>query len=258
MSPYISYLYSLIIIAGLELSLFKPNFFWWAALLILFFNVFFVWLAARVKFNLNFWNYLISPFLFLLSGLMFLAFSGKWLDNTAINWVIYELIVLLLVTANTIFLYRLITYSYHKYKYKEHSLSTISRIINITSIFFWCVSAFNFQVFLKIPIWLLVIASALVMSLIIYQFFSISKIKFSTSKIFVLVLTGLLLELFYVLTWLPILSVVKGILITSAYYFITSLCRHYIQSTLAQTVWLRYLLATGIIWLMTVLTARWE
>lgn len=258
MSPYISYLYSLIIIAGLELSLFKPNFFWLAGLLILFFNVLFIWLAARAKFNLNFWNYLISPLLFLLSGLMFLAFSGKWLDNIAINWIIYELIVLFLTAANTIFLYRLITYSYHKYKYKEHSLSTISRIINTSSIFFWYTSIFNFQAFLKIPIWLLLTASALATGLIIYQFFSISKIRFSTSKMFVLILTGLLLELFYVLTWLPVLSVVKGILITSAYYFITSICRHYIQATLAHTVWLRYSLLTGIIWLMTFLTARWE
>ena len=258
MSPYISYLYGLIIIAGLELSLFKPNFFWLAALLILFFNTFFVWLATRSRFNMNFWNYLISPFLFLLSGLMFLAFSGKWLDNVAINWIIYELIVLFLVAANTIFLYRLVIYSYHKYKYKEHSLSTISRIINITSIFFWYTSIFNFQVFLKIPIWSLTVASALVTGLIIYQFFSISKIKFSTSKIFTLISSSLLLELFYILTWLPVLSIVKGILITSAYYFITSLCRHYIQATLARTVWLRYSLVTGMIWLITLLTARWE
>lgn len=258
MSLYLSYLYSLIIISGLEVSLIKPSFFWWAAGLTLFFNAFFVWLAGRAKFNKNFWNFLISPFIFLLSGLLFLAFSGKWVEASWINWIIYEMIVIFLVTANTIFLYRLITYSYHKYKYKDHSLSTISRIMNMSSIFFWYVSIFNFQAFLKIPIWLLALLSILVSYLVIYQFFSISKIKFSTSRLFIFVATGLLLELFYILTWLPLLSLVKGILITSAYYFITSLSRHYIQSTLARTVWLRYSLVTGIIWIFTLATARWE
>lgn len=237
-------------IAGLELSLVKPAFFWWAAVLTLFFNAFFIWLAARAKFNANFWKFLISPFLFLLGGLIFLGFSD--------SFIVKELVIVFLVIANTIFLYYLITHSYHKYKYKEHSLSIVSRIINISSIFFLFSGFYYLQVFLKIPLWLLVIAAGLVSYLIIYQFFSISKIQSKTNKIFILICSAIILELFYIIHWLPLIAIAKGILITSTYYFITSLARHYINSTLAKTVWLRYSLVTGLIWLLTLLTARWE
>ena len=250
MSVYYSYLYSLIIITGLELSLVKPAFFGWAAGLTLFFNAFFIWLAARAKFNANFWKFLISPFLFLLGGLIFLGFSN--------SFVVKELIIIFLVAANTIFLYYLITYSYHKYSYKDHSLSIISRIINISSIFFLFSGFYYLQAFLKIPLWILLIAAGLVSYLIVYQFFSISKIKSQTNKTFVLVCSMIILELFYIVHWLPLIAIVKGILITSTYYFLTSLARHYINSTLARTVWLRYSLVNGLIWILTLLTARWE
>jgi hypothetical protein len=250
MSVYISYLYSFIIIVGLELSLIKPQFFWWVGGITLLLNALFILFATRSKFNLNFWNFLISPFIFLLSGLAFLGFSN--------DWIIKEIVIVFLVICNSIFLYWLIVHNYHKHKYKDHSLSNISRIINISSIFFLFSSAYDLRAFLKVPLWLLILVCTLVVYLIIYQFFSISKIKFSTSKIFVIISTFLLIELFYILNWLPIISVAKAVLITSAYYFITSTNRHYIQSTLAKTVWFRYSLVTGIIWFLTLISARWE
>lgn len=60
------------------------------------------------------------------------------------------------------------------------------------------------------------------------------------------------------ISWLPLVSAAKAILVTSAYYFITSLSRHHIEATLAKTVYVRYSLVTGLIWLLTLLTARWE
>ena len=250
MSTYFSYLYSLIIITGLEISLIRPEFFGWAAITTLFFNILFIWLAVRAKFNINFWNFLISPFLFLLGGLLFLGFSDSWL--------IKELVIIFLVVANTIFLYRLITFSYHKYKYKKHSLSNISRIINLSSIFFWFTVLFDLGAFLKVPAWLLLIVGYLITYLIIYQFFSISKIKFSVSRLFILISSILLLELFYVISWLPLVSATRAILIASAYYFITGLSRHHIQASLAKSVYLRYSLIAGLIWVLVLITARWE
>ena len=250
MPIYLSYLYSLITIIGLELSLVRPSFFGWASLVTLFFNLFFIWLAVRAKFNLNFWNFLISPLLFLFSGLLFLGFSNSWL--------IKELVIAFLVIANTIFLYHLITFSYYKYKYKEHSLSTISRVINLSSIFFLFTSFFNLYAFLKIPFWLLFILAGLASYLIIYQSFNISKIKYSTSRLFILICTTILLELFYTLSWLPLLSLAKGALITSIYYFLTGLAKYFIQGLLARSVYLRYSLISGLIWILILATVRWE
>lgn len=250
MSVYFSYLYSLIIVTGLEISLIRPEFFIWAAIITLFFNVFFIWLAVRAKFNSSFWNFLISPFLFLLGGLIFLGFSDSWL--------VKELVIIFLTVANTIFLYYLITYTYRKYKYQEHSLSNISRIINLSSIFFWFSNLFDLGAFLKIPLWLLVLVAMIIIYLTVYQFFSISKIKLADSKLFIVISVLILVEFFYVISWLPLISTAKAILITSVYYFITGLSRHYIQASLAKSVYLRYWLMNGLIWLLILITARWE
>jgi len=250
MPLYFAYLYGLLTLAGLEIGLIKPTFFVWSSVITLLVNILFIWLAVRAKFSLNFWNFLISPFLFLLGGIFFISFSD--------NLIVQHLSILFLTVGNTIFIYWLITHSYHKYKYKKHSLSNISRIINISTIFFWFTTFSNLYAFFRLPTWSLIFLAALISYFLIYQFFSINKIKWSTTKIFVLILSGIILEFFYILTWLPLLSMVKAILITSLYYFLTSLARHYIESTLARTVYLRYSLITGFIWLLALLSARWE
>lgn len=250
MSIYFAYLYSLLILIGLEMALIKPTFFVWATIITLIINTFFIWLAVRAKFSLNFLNFLISPFLFLLGGVLFIAFSD--------NWLIKHLSIVFLVVCNTIFLYWLIIHSYHKYRYKKHSLSNISRIINISTIFFWFTSLINLYVFFRWSTWNLIILATIISYLMVYQFFSINKVSWSSTKMFLLILTGIILQFFYILTWLPLLSMVKAILITSLYYFLTSLSKHYLESTLARTVYLRYTLITGFIWIITLLTARWE
>lgn len=250
MSYYFAYLFGLLNIVGLQISLLKPNFFWSVIALVLLFNVLFVWLSMRAKFNYNFLNFLISPFVFFLSGAMFLGF----LDN----WLIKEATIIYLAVINTFFLYTLIIYSYHKYKYRDHSLSNISRILNISSIFFWFTAIFNLQAFLKIPLWLLILGSGVIIYLLIYQFFLIHKINYSLSNLFVFVASGIMLEICFALTWLPLISPVKGALITSIYYFITSLSRHHFQATLSKAVYARYSIVVGIIWFLTLITARWE
>ncbi len=250
MSIYFIYLYGLLTLGGLEIGLFKPTFFIWLSILVILINIFYIWLGVRAKFSINFWNFLISPFLFLLGGIIFVSF----LDNILIQ----HLTVLFLTIGNTIFIYWLIIHSYYKYKYKKHSLSNISRVINISTIFFWFTNFSNFYAFLRLPTWSLILLAIIISYLVIYQFFSINKIKWSATKIFVIILTGIILEFFYVLTWLPLLSMVKAILITGIYYFLTGIAKHYLESTLAKTVYLRYSLITGFIWLITLLTARWE
>ncbi len=249
MSIYFAYLYSLLIIIGLELSLIKPTFFLLTALIVILLNIIFIWLAMRAKFSSLFWNFLISPFLFLTGGLLFLGFSD--------NWIIKELLIAFITICNTIFIYWLIIHSYYKYKYKKHSLANISRIINLSAVFFWFTTLANIYVFFRISIWLLISLAAIINFFLFYQFFNINKIKWQTARPFVIILSAILLEFFYILTWLPFLSLVKAILIMSIYYFLTGLAKHYIEASLAKTVYLRYGLITLTIWIIVLTTARW-
>ncbi len=246
----VTYLYSLIMLFSLELALFKPNWFIVLSVFTLILTFFYIWLAARAKFSSNFWRFLISPFFFLSGGLIFLGF----LDYVLIK----QLVAIFLVAANSLFVYWLIIHTFHKYRYKKHSLANISRIINMSTVFFWLSSVSNLYIFFRFPMWLLFLGSGVVIYLTVYQFFNINKIKSHIAQPFIIIIALVVLEVFYILTWLPLLSPVKAVLVTAFYYFLTGLSKHYLQSTLAKTVYLRYSLILAIVWLSVLLTARWE
>jgi len=249
MSVFWVYIYSLAHVIGLEWSLFQPDLFWILGAIILLFNFLFVWLATHRRLDINFFNFLISPFLFMLSGLVFLLFSG--------NSLIKQAVILFMVVSATIFMRYLVIYNYHRHNYPKHGLSSISRIINLTTIFFFYTGWFNLHGFLRVSLWFLALASTVVIVLVFYQFFNINKIKGRDNKYFIWVAALIFLELFYVLHWLPFLSYSKALLVVSAYYFIISLTKHYFAGSLEPQVYRRYSLVTGIIWILTLATSRW-
>ncbi len=249
MPVYIVYFYSLLIFISLELSLWRPRFFMPAAAFILLLTVLFVWLLARAKFSAEFWRYLVSPFLFLSGGLLFLGF----LNSRAAE----QLLVLFLVAVNSVFLYWLVIYNFYKHRYKQHALSNVSRLLNISIIFFWLSAVSSLYVFFRFALWELLSLMVLITYLTIYQFFNINKIKPAITRPFAIIITLTVLELFYILTWLPLLSLVKAVLVASFYYYVTGLSKHYLQASLAQSVYWRYSLILGFVWLTVLLTARW-
>ncbi len=245
-----AYLYGLIIIFGLQAGLINPLFFWWAVGSTLLGNILFVWLSTRAKLNKNFFNFLISPFLFLLSGFLFLGFIDRP--------IIRELVVIFLTLGSAAFMRQLIIITFHKYQYKNHSLSTISKMLNTTTIFFWFSGVFDLSILLKVPYIILLATTILVVYLLTYQFFIINKIKSMASVWFVPVITLIMLEVFLALAWLPNLSVAKALLVTSVYYFFTGVAQHFLLATLNKKVYWRYGAVVIFIWLVVLLTARWS
>lgn len=250
MPIFSAYIYGGLIFLGLQLGIINPSFFWWAIGGTTLFNILFIWLAARAKWDKNFFNFLISPLLFLLSGFLFLGFASQ----TAIK----ELTVFFLAAGETAFVRQLIILTFHKYQYKNHSLSMISKLLNTTTIFFWLSGVFDLYVFLKVHYLILAGATIVVIYLSIYQFFVITKIKSAASRWFIPLITLAMMELFVVILWLPILSADKALLLTAAYYFFTGVAQHFLLATLDKKVYWRYGAATIFIWLAVLLSARWS
>ncbi|MFH1890939.1 MAG: hypothetical protein ABIJ91_05265 [Candidatus Kuenenbacteria bacterium] len=173
------------------------------------------------------------------------------------SFLLKEIVIIFLVVAGSIFFRRLIVYNYHRYEYKNHSLSNISRILNISSIFFLFSVFFNLHAFLRLPLWLLMLLSFLIVALTVYQYLCINKIKSASNGLFIFISSLILLELFYVVNWLPLISYTKALLMVSAYYFIINLSKHYLAGTLVRQVYLRYSLVVGLIWIIALITARW-
>ncbi|HRY63536.1 MAG TPA: hypothetical protein P5267_02975 [Patescibacteria group bacterium] len=250
MPIFSAYIYSVVILFGLQVGIINPAFFWWAIGGTMIFNTFFVWLATRAKLDKNFFNLLISPFLFLLAGFLFLGFSDQV--------IIRELVVIFLTIGATAFVRQLIILAFHKYQYKNHSLSTISKMLNTTTIFFWFSGIFDLYVFLKAPYLILIIATVVVIYFLTYQFFIITKIRSTASVWFVPVITLIMTELFLSVLWLPILSGAKALLMTSIYYFFTGVAQHFLVATLDKKVYWRYGAVVTFIWLVILITARWS
>jgi len=245
-----AYIYGLVILFGLQVGIINPAFFGWAIGGTMLFNFIFVWLAARAKWNANFWNFLISPFLFLLAGFLFLGFSN--------NIIIREGIVLFLAVGSAAFTQQLIILTFHKYQYKNHSLSTISKILNTTTVFFWFSGMFSLHALIKMPFWMILGATTAVIYLLTYQFFIINKIKSTASLWFVPVITLTTAELFWAVSWLPNLADAKAALVTGVYYFLTGLSQHFLNATLNKKTYWRYGVAVTVLWLTILLTARWS
>jgi hypothetical protein len=172
--------------------------------------------------------------------------------------IIREAAIIFLAIGSTAFARQLIILTFHKYQYKNHSLSTISRILNMTTIFFWFGGVFDLYIFLKIPFWIILLATLVVVYLLTYQFFVINKLKAGSSDWFIPVITLLVIESFLIIVWLPILSAVKGLLMTSIYYFFTGISKHFLLATLTKKTYWRYGTMVLFICLCALLTARWN
>lgn len=250
MPIFSAYIYGLIILFGLQAGIISPMFFGWAIGGTMLFNFIFIWLSARAKWNLNFWNFLISPFLFLLSGFLFLGFSN--------STIIREAAAVFLAIGSAAFARQLIILTFHKYQYKNHSLSAISKILNTTTIFFWFSGAFDLYALIKMPFWIIFGATVVVIYLLTYQFFIINKIKSTASAWFVPTIALITAELFWAVSWLPNLADAKAALMTGVYYFFTGLSQHFLNATLNKRTYWRYGTAVIILWLAILLTARWS
>ena len=250
MPIFLAYLYGIITFLGLQAGILKPSLFWVSLSFVLLLNILFVWLSNRSKLDKNFFNFLISPFIFLLSGFIFLGFA----DNNIIR----QAAVIFLSVGSAAFIKQLILLNFHKYQYKNHSLSTVSRVLNTTTIFFWFGGGFDLYIFLKIPFWIIFPITIAVAYLLTYQFFIINKIKIIGSQWFIPVIALLITELFLVVFWLPLLSAVKGLLVTSFYYFFTGIAQHFFLATLTKKTYWRYGTMVLFICILTLLTARWN
>lgn len=250
MSPAVSKIYGLILLAFFEISVFEPRFFWILILLSLIITFLFTWLIEKKRWSQSLVDYSISPLLFVLGSWLFVGFTD--------SRVAVHVIIIFTSLANTLFFYHLTTLLHRRHRYQEHSLSNISKIINIASIFFLMVSFFNLVNFLKLPMAVLTMLTGIVVWLVTYQFFCINKLKNNNHHIYISVITITLIELFYLISWLPLMSLVKGALLVSAYYSFIGIVQNFLSAKLNKKNYRLYIIILIIVWLLLLSTARWQ
>ena len=196
-----------------------------------------------------FWNFIITPFLLVNSGLAFLVF----LEGESTK----QLVTMITTISVWIFLKVTFLYFFFRPKYEPHTLENISSYLNLVAVFLFSSSVFNFIILLQVPAWQGAIGSMVVIGLLSYQLFWIGDLGFRTQWRTLAVITLVTGELFFAVSFLPTSVYVNGLLMTLGYYTMTGLARNWLLNIRERWVVVRYLLISFSILVIILLTAKW-
>lgn len=227
-----------------------PDFFYYltpALFLIIILAVLFL-TTKNIK-SKKFWYFLISPALYLLGILSFIIFIElAWLK-------IFLAIVLSLILS--LFLENIYLYNYNFEKYQTYGLQNFSNYLNLITVFFLFSSFFGFIIFLQIAVWLLLLAVAIISVLTVYQTMWVSRIELNRSWLYLMVITLLMAQGFWILAFLPTSIYVNGLILAAIYYLLVGLSLNRLLGILDRSVIKRYITVTVVVLTITLITAKW-
>jgi len=246
----VSWLFGLSLLMIFELTLSQPkNSFGFMAVSFLLL-VLSVWRLAGYQFSrVKFWNFFITPFIFLASSWLFIIFlDGGWLR---------QLVIFAVVVLNWLFLKVMFLYLYHRPKYQAHTLGNISGYISLVSVFFLIAGFFSLKIFLGISFWPLTGAVFIIVVLLIYQLLLASQVPISSIFPYATVIALVLSEIFIVVNLLPVSIYVSSLVVSLSYYLLSGLSRNWLLNIKERGVLIRYL-TIGLTSLIIILaSAKW-
>jgi hypothetical protein len=241
----------LLIFSGLELFFFKPHF-------IYFIFIFLVLVIGGATWKIIGkglmdvavrWLYLLTPLLFLTSGIMFLMFLERpWARH---------LLALSLSFFCGVFLENIFIYIYQHEKYQANSLENISNYLNLAAMFLFSSSLFGFSVFLNTPLWQLSLISFVFTFALTFQTIWINKINIHVAPLQIFIICLILFELFWAVSFLPTAFYVNGLIIAISFYLMNNLMRLHLLNSLNKKVIRRYFILCGLTIFFVLLTAQW-
>jgi hypothetical protein len=129
--------------------------------------------------------------------------------------------------------------------------------MSLLASFFLYVAAFGAVVLLQFNKLGLIMGLSVIMIFLLYQFFWLSKFDLKKNWMFVLVITMLLGQLFWAITFLPTGYYVNGFAIVLALYLMLGFSKHYLLDNLNRKRILSYLFVGAACLLIVFATAQW-
>lgn len=209
-----------------------------------------IWqLSGRKIFDKKFWQFIITPEILLMTGILFLSFLEGNIFKQAFIYAV--------VAANWIFYEVAYYWFFSRPKYQPHALENISTHINLISIFLLASSLFSLVIYFNLPPWGISLIFIAVSLLLTYQLVWASGSTISSAWIYILVVALVTFEIFYAVRFLPTSFYVSGMLVTIGYYFMSGLTRNYLLDIKDSTVMKRYAIISISALVIIVLTAKW-
>lgn len=176
-------------------------------------------------------------------------------------FIVNKLIVHLLFLVDLIFLYYYFKMLYYYFLgfnlYQKVNMEYLSTYGNFVAFYFMAVSFFGLQLFLDIAVWKLIIFLATVVFLIVFQTSWAGEIDKKTSFFYGLLLSLIMLELAWGISFLTLSYYILGLILTISFYVLIGLIRFYLFGNLNKEKVKMYLIFGLISVSIALLTARW-
>lgn len=172
-----------------------------------------------------------------------------------------RMVVQILILLNVFFIYfyfRALYYYLIKIDlYKPYFLYNLSSYGNFLAFYFWASSLYGLNVFLKTPIWILIILLMFIIMAIMYQILWAYSIEIKKGYFYILLVTLVLVELAWVASFLTLSYYVLGLLLAQFYYILIGIVKLYLREKLNSKNLKLYLIYGFLSIFLVLLSARW-
>lgn len=241
---------SLLLLACWESSLFMKEsymYFFSGIIIILFFA-----LAQLFRWRIwskQFFGFFVTPLLWSLGAFLFIVFVEDF-------W-IWQFVIVTHVIGMGLLLESCFSYMHHTQGYQPYALENISGNINLLTLWLFFSGFFALHLFLSLPSWYLIFGVVVVTAACVLQTFWIYKIPIRTNKIFIFLLTILIVQFFWAQQYLPMSWLVNGLMLSIIYYIFMNIGKYHMLKSLNKTIVYRNLSLAFCVIILILATAQW-
>ncbi|MBU0963411.1 hypothetical protein KKC06_00020 [Patescibacteria group bacterium] len=198
----------------------------------------------------KFWSILATPLFFVSSSYLFFMF----IDNVAVS----QIFILLIALVYFLILRNIFSFLYQTKNYQPYALENIYSYVNMGSLFMFYASFYGMFLYLSWDIWkssiLVFIFSTFLFTRTLWSF----KIEWRKSKVFILIMGVLMIEIFYAISFLPTSFLFNALICILVYYLLMNIFKDFLRDMITGNNLKRYFLITITIAVIGFITTQWS
>ena len=245
---FLPFIFTVVIFSSVEWYLAHPKMFFILLIIVVILNFLVAYLFNKQKQN-DWWRFALLP---VLANILVFSYLVILTSSSLI-----QILIVLLTIFNYIYWHYVFYYLYRQNQYTAFSLENFSFYINFILVFLLGSLAYGLRSLLSLNILLLSGIVLIVLVLIVLQIFWISKFSWRNNKIYLSIIILVLMELFFMLSFLPLDYNLLGFIWATGYYLVISMVNDKLKDRLTK-IKVKYILVLVFIsWLILFLSARW-
>jgi len=198
----------------------------------------------------NFFLFFATPIFLVLGQFIFVLFlEGKLLRH---------IVAVVPTIMLGIFLENTYVHFQKKEKYEPHSMGNILSFLSLIILYLFAASHFGFIVHLNLSLWIATFIIIFVTFVITEQVMYFHGISFQKSWPYLVIVSLVEGEFFWVINFLPSSLYVNAFIITIVYYMMIGVSRNHLLGMLNRSVFLRYFFISIVSLSVALITAKWS